>query len=104
MEQLSDGAEVLIERHRQRYYRDDPVRWVWIFYGLAQAVVTMLMAFGVIESTTVAAVVTAVSLIVYVAVNEIIVRPRRSQPAERALQRPVSDETGPGGMTGADDS
>ena len=72
---LSDRAESVIEVRRQRYYRDDAVRWVWIFYGLAQATVTMLMAFGVIEGTTVAAVVTAVALIIYVGVNEILVRP-----------------------------
>jgi hypothetical protein len=78
-----DDAEILIEKKRQRYYRDDPVRWVWIFYGLAQATVTMLMAFSVIEGTTVAAVVTAVALIVYVGVNEVIVRPYRSGMRER---------------------
>lgn len=82
MDLLPDDAEVYVERRRQRYYRDDAVRWVWIFYGLAQAVVTMLLAFGVLESTTVAAVVTAVALIVYVAVNEVLVRPYRSRPLE----------------------
>ena len=77
---LPDDAEVFVERSRQRYYRDDAVRWVWIFYGLAQAVVTMLLAFDVLEDVTVAAVVTAIALIVYVGVNEIVVRPHRSPP------------------------
>ena len=78
--ELPDDAEVIVEASRQRYYRDDAVRWVWIIYGLAQATVTMLMAFDVIEGTTVAAVVTAVALIVYVGINEILVRPYRSKP------------------------
>ena len=73
-----DDAEILIERKRQRYYRDDPVRWIWIIYGLAQATVTMLMAFDVIEGTTAAAVITAIALVLYVGVNEIFVRPYRS--------------------------
>jgi hypothetical protein len=71
--------EELADRRRARYYRDDPVRWIWILYGLAQATVSMLMAFSVIEGTTVAAVVTAVALIVYVGVNEIWVRPIRTR-------------------------
>ena len=71
----------------ERYYRDDAVRWVWILYGLAQATVTMLMAFGVVEGTTLAAVVTAVALIIYVGVNEILVRPWRSRP----ISRPAAD-------------
>ena len=66
----------------ERYYRDDAVRWVWILYGLAQASVTMLIAFDVLEGTTVPAVVTAVALIVYVGVNEIFVRPWRSRPID----------------------
>ena len=76
---LPDEPEEIVEQTRQRYYRDDAVRWVWIFYGLAQAIVTMLLAFSVIESTTVAAVVTAVALIVYVGVNEVFVRPYRTK-------------------------
>lgn len=72
-------AEVLIETQSRRYYRDDAVRWVWILYGLAQAVVTMLLAFEVIHGTVVAAIVTAVALIIYVGVNEILVRPYRSR-------------------------
>ena len=97
------------KRPRQRYYRDDAVRWVWIFYGLAQATVTMLIAFDVIETTTVAAVVTVVALIVYVGVNEIFVRPYRSRRRETlngpsdAPRSPQSDETGSGGTEGADD-
>jgi hypothetical protein len=62
---------------RHRYYRNDATLWVWIFYGLAQATITMLMAFDVLETLTAAEVCTAVSLIIYVAVNELIVRPGR---------------------------
>lgn len=82
--ELPDDAEVIIEATRQRYYRDDAVRWVWIFYGLAQAAITMLGAFGVIESLTPAAVATAIALIIYVGVNEVLVRPYRSKPLRPA--------------------
>ena len=100
---LPADTEVLVEASRQRYYRDDAVRWVWIFYGLAQAVVTMLLAFDVIDSIDVAAVVTAIALIVYVGVNELLVRPYRSRPAERPPQGRVSDETVPDGPTVPED-
>jgi membrane protein YdbS with pleckstrin-like domain len=60
---------------------DDLTRWVWIVYGLTQAILAMLLAFDVITSTTPAAVVTGVALIVYVALNELWVRPRRRGPA-----------------------
>jgi hypothetical protein len=64
---------------RQRAYRHDATLWVWIFYGLAQATITMLMAFDVIDTLTAAEVCTAVTLIVYVGVNELIVRPGRNR-------------------------
>ena len=41
----------------------------------------MLTAFDVIETFTVSEVITAVTLVVYVAVNELIVRPRRRRAA-----------------------
>lgn len=66
---------------KARYYGDDATVWVWICYGLAQAVITMLMAFDVIQTLTAAEVVTAVTLVIYVAVNELIVRPRRRRKA-----------------------
>ena len=47
-------------------------RWIWVLYGLIQAVLAMLLAFDVIESTTPSAVVTGVALILYVAVNEVL--------------------------------
>lgn len=62
---------------RPRYYRDDATRWVLIAFALAQATVTMLMAFDVIDGTTVAQALTAVTLVVYVAVNELVVKPQR---------------------------
>jgi hypothetical protein len=68
---------------RRRYYRNDATLWVWIFYGLAQATITMLMAFNVIDTLTASEVCTAVALIVYVAVNELLVRPGR-HPRRRA--------------------
>ena len=72
-----------------RFYRDDAVRWIWILYGLTQAAVTMLIAFDVLEGTTVPAVVTAVALVAYVGVNEILVRPHYSRiVAER--RRPAA--------------
>jgi membrane protein YdbS with pleckstrin-like domain len=56
---------------------DDATRWIWIVYGLTQAVLAMLLTFGVVESTTPSSVATGVALILYVAVNELLVRPRR---------------------------
>ena len=86
--------QVLIERRRARYFRDDVVRWVWIVYGLTQAVVTMLMAFGVVEGTTLAAVVTAVALVVYVGLNELFVRPYRwpKRPKAEQIDEQVLDD------------
>jgi membrane protein YdbS with pleckstrin-like domain len=60
---------------RRSFRREDATRWVWVVFGLAQAVITMLMAFDVIDGTTLTESVTAVALVVYVAVNELFVRP-----------------------------
>lgn len=81
---------------RSRLYRSDATLWVWICYGLAQATVTMLMAFDVLSSLTAAEVVTAVSLIAYVAVNELVVRPgrRRHRPVA-ASESPPDGPDGP---------
>ena len=78
--ELFDDVERLDPR--ERLYRPDATLWVWIAYGLAQATITMLMAFNVIETLTAAEVCTAVTLIIYVAVNELVVRPgrRRRRP------------------------
>ena len=62
---------------KRRLLRDDATRWVWIIYGLTQAVLSTLIAFNVVESQTASAVVTSVALILYVAVNELLVRPAR---------------------------
>lgn len=67
-----------------RYLRDDATRWVWIIYGLTQATVTMLMAFDVLDATgKLPQGITAVALVLYVAVNELLVKPKRlaSKPA-----------------------
>ena len=62
-----------------RWLSDDATRWVWIAFGLAQAIITTLMAFDVIEGTTLVEATTAIALILYVAVNELLVRPRRRE-------------------------
>jgi hypothetical protein len=75
-----DDAEILDPRHR--VYRADATLWVWIIFGLSQATITMLMAFDVLDTLTASEVCTAVGLIAYVAVNELLVRPgwRRRKP------------------------
>lgn len=60
--------------------RDEATHFLWIVYGLTQAVLAVLLGFGVITSTDPSAAVTAVALILYVAVNELLVRPRRGRP------------------------
>lgn len=95
--------DAVVDQRRARYYRDDPVRWIWILYGLAQATVTMLMAFGVIETTTAAAVVTAVALVIYVAVNEIVVRPARTRAVDRPEHEHEEPPEHPPPYDGADD-
>lgn len=63
---------------RQRsWLGDDATRWIWVGYGLVQAVISTLIAFDVVDTFTAAEVTTAVALILYVAVNELLVRPRR---------------------------
>lgn len=78
---------------RSLYAGNDATVWVWICYGLAQAVITMLMAFDVITTLTAAEVTTACTLVLYVAVNELLVRPRRrrsetERPTPGGPQRP----------------
>lgn len=80
-----------------RRYRADATLWVWIVYGLAQAAITMLGAFDVLETFTAAEVTTAVALIAYVAVNELIVRPGRRRRPSEAPQRPVAGLEAPDG-------
>jgi len=82
---------------RRRAYRSDATLWVWIMYGLTQAVVTLLIAFDVLTTTTVAEVVTAVSLVLYVAVNELIVRPNRRHRRNGPPPPPLPPPTGNGG-------
>jgi membrane protein YdbS with pleckstrin-like domain len=81
---------------RQRAYRSDATLWVWIMYGLTQAVVTLLIAFDVLTTTTAAEVVTAVALVLYVAVNELIVRPHR-RVRRHTSGPPLPPPTGDGG-------
>jgi hypothetical protein len=67
-------------------WRSDATRYIWIVYGIAQAVVSMLMAFDVVNGTTLIESVTAVALVLYVAANELLVRPeRRSSTRAKAL-------------------
>ena len=90
-----DELEVLLmaDPRRRGFKADDATLWVWILFGLAQACTTMLMAFDVIETLTATQVITAVGLIVYVAVNELFVRPRRN-PYSQLVEKKLSvDET-----------
>lgn len=56
----------------RRVLTRDPVRIVWVVYGLIQAVVTVLIGAQLI-GPMVSAVVTGVALAVYVAVSELFV-------------------------------
>ena len=69
---------------RRRGFRDLP-HWILVAYGLTQAIVTTLMVFEVVTTTTLASAVTAVALIAYVAANELLSGPRR--PARGAADR-----------------
>lgn len=60
---------------RRRRFRDAP-HWILVAYGLTQAVVTTLMVFEVVQTTTFTSAVTAVALILYVAVSELLTGPR----------------------------
>jgi hypothetical protein len=90
----------LVDPRRHAVRADDATLWVWVGYGLAQASITMLMAFDVITTLTATEVVTAVALILYVAVNELYVRPRRTRPQtptspdDQVTSRDGSTETG----------
>ena len=55
----------------------------------------MLMAFDVIKTLTTAEVVTAVTLVLYVAVNEVVVRPGRHRAPRRAAQGVEAVTAGP---------
>jgi len=83
-----------MDPRRRAFKSDDATLWVWILYGLAQACTTMLMAFDVIKSLTATQVITAVALIIYVAVNELFVRPRRGKPRidKQSIDEPVPIE------------
>jgi membrane protein YdbS with pleckstrin-like domain len=72
-----------------RELRDDATRWVWIIFGLIQATLTMLIAFDVIHGVAAPQAVTAVTLVVYVAVNELWAKPHRRRADEHG------DEPGP---------
>ena len=58
-------------------WRDQATTYIWIVYGITQAVISMCMAFDVVQGTTLISVVTAVALVVYVAANELLGRPYR---------------------------
>lgn len=77
MSDTAEHTEATSPGRRVYYLGGDATVVVWICYGLAQAVITMLMAFDVIQTLTAAEVTTAVTLVLYVAVNELLVRPRR---------------------------
>jgi hypothetical protein len=64
----------------------DPVRLVWVCYGFVQAVVIVLMAAGVVSSTT-SSVVTGIALACYAAVSELFVR-HETIPVHLPRERP----------------
>ena len=61
-------------------WRDQITSYILIFYALAQAVVSLLMVFDVVQSSTLIAVTTAVALVLYVAANELLGKPARRHP------------------------
>ena len=62
-------------------WRDEATRYIWVVYGIVQAIITLCMALDVIEGITLITVVTAVALVLYVAANELLGRPARRQAA-----------------------
>jgi hypothetical protein len=64
----------------RRRFRDAP-HWILVAYGLTQAIVTTLMVFDVVTTTTLTSAITAVALIGYVAASEILLGPPRSRRA-----------------------
>lgn len=78
-------------------WREHATRIIWIVFGIIQAVVSMLMAFGVITTTTVSSVVTAVALVLYVAANELLSkRSRRPRLAHRDEPAALEEANGNG--------
>ena len=69
----------------KRDLRDQATTLILITYALAQAILSLLMLFGTIDSATPIAVTTAVALVLYVAANELIGRPvrRLRSPSEQ---------------------
>jgi hypothetical protein len=61
----------------KREARDQVTTYILITYALAQAIVSLLMLFDVVQSDTLIAVITSVTLVLYVAANELIGRPAR---------------------------
>jgi hypothetical protein len=57
--------------------RDQATTYILITYALAQAIVTLLMIFDVVQGDTLIGVVTSVGLVLYVAANELLGRPAR---------------------------
>jgi hypothetical protein len=68
-----------------REARDQITTYILITYALAQAIVSLLMLFGTIESTIPIAVITSVALVLYVAANELIGRPFRRKSSQAQL-------------------
>lgn len=72
----------------KREWRDEATRYIWVIYGITQAIITMCMAFEVVEGTTLISVVTAVALVLYVAANELLGRPARRASIREPWQHP----------------
>jgi hypothetical protein len=61
----------------KRSARDQVTTYILITYALAQAILSLLMLFDVVQGETLIAVSTSVALVLYVAANELIGRPAR---------------------------
>ena len=62
----------------------DPVRIVWVTYGLVQAIVTVLLLASAIDEV-VGGIITGVALAIYAAVSELFVR------TETVPRQPLED-------------
>jgi hypothetical protein len=67
----------------KRDLRDAATTYILITYALAQATVSLLMLFDVVQDDTLIGVVTSVALVLYVAANELLGRPERRRQAQR---------------------
>ena len=77
----------------KREARDQITTYILITYALAQAIVSLLMLFDVVQNQTLIAVTTSVALVLYVAANELIGRPARRSQAQLRYQNSNVDQS-----------